>query len=71
MKQRDDLLTELEQFARSKPAATVLMQRISDRLHEEVVRYNWVGFYLITRTIRDRWCWGRTRARKPSMSTFR
>ena len=49
MKQREDLLTELEQFARSKPAATVLMQRISDRLHEELVRYNWVGFYLIDR----------------------
>jgi len=23
------------------------MQRISDRLHEELARYNWVGFYLI------------------------
>ncbi|HWY53796.1 MAG TPA: GAF domain-containing protein [Terriglobales bacterium] len=23
------------------------MQHISDRLHEQLVRYNWVGFYLI------------------------
>jgi GAF domain-containing protein len=47
MKQRGDLLAELEQFARSKPAATALMQRISHRLRDELVRYNWVGFYLI------------------------
>lgn len=47
MKQREDLWKELEQFSRSKPAPTVLMQRISDRLHEELVRYNWVGFYVI------------------------
>ena len=53
MKQRGDLLAELEQFARSKPAATALMQRISDRLRDELVRYNWVGFYLIDKNDPD------------------
>jgi L-methionine (R)-S-oxide reductase len=47
MKQQADLLTELEQFGRSKPGAIALMQRVSDRLHEELARYNWVGFYLV------------------------
>jgi len=47
MKQHSELLAEFEQFSRSKPGAVALMQRISDRLHEELTRYNWVGFYLI------------------------
>lgn len=47
MKRHSELLAEFEQFARSKPGAMALMQRISDRLHEELTRYNWVGFYLI------------------------
>ena len=47
MKQRAELFAEFEQFARSRPMAEALMQRISDRLHDELVRYNWVGFYLV------------------------
>jgi L-methionine (R)-S-oxide reductase len=47
MKQHEELLAEFEQFARSGAGARALMQRISDRLHEQLVRYNWVGFYLI------------------------
>ena len=47
MKRHEELLAEFEQFARSGAAAGALMQRISDRLHEQLVRYNWVGFYLI------------------------
>lgn len=46
MKRQAELLKEFEQFGRAKPGAVALMQRISDRLHEELVRYNWVGFYL-------------------------
>jgi len=49
MKQHAELLAEFELLARSRPAAEVLMQRISDRLHDELVRYNWVGFYLVDR----------------------
>lgn len=47
MKQHSELLAEFEQLSRSKPGAMALMQRISVRLHDELARYNWVGFYLI------------------------
>lgn len=53
MKQHGELLAEFEQFARYKPTAEALMQRISDRLHEELVRYNWVGFYLVDKDDAD------------------
>jgi GAF domain-containing protein len=45
--QQAQLLAEFEQFARSGVAADALMQRISDRVHGLLTRYNWVGFYLI------------------------
>ena len=41
------LLQELQELARIAPNAEKLMQRISDRLHAEFTRYNWVGFYLV------------------------
>jgi len=47
MKRHEDFLAEFEALAGSGATATSLMQRISNRLHEELVRYNWVGFYLI------------------------
>ncbi len=47
VEQRAALLAELRKFAASAPSAEALMQRISDRLHEQMVRYNWVGFYRI------------------------
>lgn len=42
-----ELLREFEDFARTAPNATALMERISQRLHKEMTRYNWVGFYLV------------------------
>jgi L-methionine (R)-S-oxide reductase len=42
-----ELLKEFEHFARTTPDATALMDRISQRLHKEMTRYNWVGFYLV------------------------
>ncbi len=47
LNQHAQLLAEFEGFARSGATAEALMQHISDRLHEQLVRYNWVGFYLI------------------------
>jgi len=44
------LLQECQEFARIAPNAEKLMQRISDRLHAEFTRYNWVGFYLVDKT---------------------
>jgi len=43
----EDLLREFDEFARSAAGVKSLMQHISDRLHEEKTRYNWVGFYLM------------------------
>jgi len=46
MKGHQELLLEFEQVAGAGRRADELMQLISDRLHNELVRYNWVGFYL-------------------------
>ena len=42
-----DLLREFENLAKTGPSATALMERIAQRLHEKMTRYNWVGFYLV------------------------
>jgi len=47
MSQHDDLLKDLESYARSANTAQSLMQHVADRLHEAISRYNWVGFYLM------------------------
>jgi L-methionine (R)-S-oxide reductase len=46
MKTHQELMEELEQVAGPGTRAETVMQHISDRLHGELVRYNWVGFYL-------------------------
>jgi L-methionine (R)-S-oxide reductase len=43
----EEMLREFREFATSCPASGPLMQRISERLHEKMTRYNWVGFYLV------------------------
>jgi L-methionine (R)-S-oxide reductase len=43
----EELLREFREFAASCPSGQALMQHISDRLHEKMTRYNWVGFYLV------------------------
>jgi L-methionine (R)-S-oxide reductase len=47
MLEHEELLQEFQDFARSAPAAKSVMERIAQRLHEKMTRYNWVGFYLI------------------------
>ena len=44
---QQDLLKEFEEYARKAGTAKDLMQHISQRLHEAMSRYNWVGFYLM------------------------
>jgi L-methionine (R)-S-oxide reductase len=44
-----DLLQEFQELVISARSPEPLMQRISDRLHQQVPRYNWVGFYLVDR----------------------
>src|SRR5271167_1700268 len=46
----EELLQEFQDFARSAPTAEAVMERISQRLHEKMTRYNWVGFYLVDAT---------------------
>jgi len=42
-----ELLKELQDFARNAPTVNALMERMTQRLHEKMTRYNWVGFYLV------------------------
>lgn len=42
-----ELLREFQEFAAIAPTADAVMERISQRLHESMTRYNWVGFYLV------------------------
>ena len=46
MKRHLELLAEFERAASSGKGAEEVMMHISDRLHNELTRYNWVGFYL-------------------------
>jgi L-methionine (R)-S-oxide reductase len=42
-----ELLKEFQDFARNAPTINALMERIAQRLHEKMTRYNWAGFYLV------------------------
>jgi L-methionine (R)-S-oxide reductase len=46
MSKHKELLEELQGYARSATGVEALMQHVARRLHEEMTRYNWVGFYL-------------------------
>lgn len=43
------LIKEFEELGRSAGNAEPVMQRISERIHAHIPRYNWVGFYLVDR----------------------
>ena len=47
MSKHQELLQAFRLFADTAPNATALMTHISQRLHSELARYNWVGFYLV------------------------
>ncbi|HUB02928.1 MAG TPA: GAF domain-containing protein [Terriglobales bacterium] len=53
MDKHRELLDEFNTLARSASGVKPLMQRISERLHEEMARYNWVGFYFMESPTRD------------------
>jgi L-methionine (R)-S-oxide reductase len=50
MSKHQELLQEFRLFAETAANATALMTHISHRLHSELARYNWVGFYLVDKT---------------------
>ena len=47
MSSYEKLLAEFEAHSRTADGVKPLMQHISDRLHDEMTRYNWVGFYFM------------------------
>jgi|SRR6478736_7776156 len=50
MSKHQDLLEGFRQFVASAPNTAALMTRIAQQLHEQMARYNWVGFYLVDPT---------------------
>jgi L-methionine (R)-S-oxide reductase len=42
-----ELLRELQNYAQTAPTVESLMERMAKRLHEQMTRYNWTGFYLV------------------------
>jgi L-methionine (R)-S-oxide reductase len=42
-----NLLSRVQDAAASANSAQALMQKISDLLHGEIARFNWVGFYVV------------------------
>ena len=47
MSVHQELLQEFEEFAGTAPTAEALMARLAQRLHDQMARYNWIGFYLV------------------------
>ncbi|HEY2499581.1 MAG TPA: GAF domain-containing protein [Candidatus Angelobacter sp.] len=47
MSKQQELLQEFRHFAVTAATVTALMTHISQRLHDQMARYNWVGFYLV------------------------
>ena len=45
-----ELLKEFSAYAQTAPNVSALMTHISQRLHDHLARYNWVGFYLVDQT---------------------
>lgn len=43
----DEVRSEVSELARASPSAQELMQKMVTLLHERVLKYNWVGFYML------------------------
>jgi L-methionine (R)-S-oxide reductase len=43
----EELLQEFQEWSRTAASPKALMELISQRLHETMAKYNWVGFYLV------------------------
>jgi L-methionine (R)-S-oxide reductase len=48
-----ELLAEFENYVRTAPTGRSAMEHVAQRLHENMTRYNWVGFYLVDPTNPD------------------
>lgn len=47
MPAHEELLQTFQEFAKTAPTSDALMKFIVQSLHEQMTRYNWVGFYLV------------------------
>lgn len=47
MSKHQELLQAFRQFVATAPSTAAVMTHISQRLHDQMARYNWVGFYLV------------------------
>jgi GAF domain-containing protein len=47
MSNHPELLKEFSAYTQNAPNVAALMTHISQRLHDQLARYNWVGFYLV------------------------
>jgi len=47
MSTHQELLAGFRQYAATAANTAALMKHISQRLHDQLARYNWVGFYLV------------------------
>jgi len=43
----DEVRNEIAALARAAPTVKDLMQSVCDLLHERMLKYNWVGFYML------------------------
>jgi L-methionine (R)-S-oxide reductase len=43
----DEVRNEISALAKAAPTAKALMQDICKQLHERMLKYNWVGFYML------------------------
>ena len=43
----EEVRNEIEELAKSAPTAQDLMQKMVKVLHERMLKYNWVGFYML------------------------
>ena len=43
----EELRNDVIELAQSTPSSSELMQRLCRLLHERMLKYNWVGFYMI------------------------
>lgn len=43
----EEVRNEVSQFAQSSPTAKGFMQSVCKLLHERMLKYNWVGFYML------------------------
>jgi GAF domain-containing protein len=47
----DEVKREFEQLARSTTSARDLMEKLVKLLHERMLKYNWVGFYMLDNSV--------------------